>query len=74
MTTQQPLRVLVADTPAAPDPHTGPAPDTAGRRDQRTWPAADRQARGTAPGAPLPPLTTPRPTRATGRAATRGDA
>ncbi|WP_159403857.1 hypothetical protein [Streptomyces sp. NRRL S-646] len=74
MTTQQPIRVLVVDAPVAPDPHTGRAPDTALRRDQRTRPAAERQERGATFGARLPPDAAARPTGATGHAATRGDA
>ena len=36
MTPQQPIRVPVVNAPAAPHPHTGRAPDTAGHRARRT--------------------------------------
>ena len=68
MTTQQPLRVLFVDAPVAPDPHTA-----ADRRNPRTRPATERQARSTALGTRMPPHAATRPTAATGHAATRGD-
>ncbi|MGW2720569.1 hypothetical protein [Streptomyces sp. NPDC001492] len=68
MTTQQPIRVLVGDTPAAPDPHT------VGHQDQRTPPAPEKQERAAAFEARLPPDAAARPTEETGHAATRGDA
>ncbi|MCD9878162.1 hypothetical protein [Streptomyces guryensis] len=74
MTTQQPIRVPVMDTPVAPHPHTGPAPDTTGHQDPPTRPAPQRQERGSASGTPRPPDAATRPTAATGYAATRGDA
>jgi len=73
MTTPQPIRVLVVDAPVGPDQHAGRAPDTTGHRDRRTRPAAERQERGAAFGAPLPPDAAARPTGAAGHAATRGD-
>ncbi|MFF4364232.1 hypothetical protein [Streptomyces sp. NPDC001604] len=74
MTTLQRIRVLVVDAPVAPDPHTVRVPDTAGHRDRHTRPAAQRQQRGAAFEARLPPDAAARPTGATGQAATRGDA